>query len=149
MRYWIGVVSHDHVLRGITGGFCQLCHGKSGPLGRMEPGDWLIYYSPSEHMGEAGSCQRFTAIGQIQDADAYPVEINADTYYRRNVAYRPCREVPVRPMIEQLTFIRNKQRWGAAFRFGHLEIGQNDFELIARAMLDAAPSAIEPDTHRN
>ncbi|MGQ5523687.1 EVE domain-containing protein [Chitinimonas sp. PSY-7] len=149
MRYWIGVVSRDHVLRGVTGGFCQLCHGKSGPLGRMAPGDWLIYYSPSERMGETGSCQRFTAIGQVQDSDAYPVEMGEETFYRRNVAFRPCREVQIRPMIEQLTFIRNKQRWGAAFRFGHLEIGQDDFKQIAQAMFDTTSSAITSNIDRN
>jgi hypothetical protein len=27
--YWIGVALKDHVLKGVAGGFCQLCHGKS------------------------------------------------------------------------------------------------------------------------
>jgi len=45
MKFWIGVASKDHVLRGIDGGFCQLCHGSAQPLKRMSVGDWLIYYS--------------------------------------------------------------------------------------------------------
>ena len=122
MRYWIGVVSREHVFRGTSGKFSQLCHGKKGLLGRMSSGDGLIYYSPSEHMGEAGSCQRFTAIGQVLDDDAHPVEIGNETLYRRSIDFLPCREIPIRPMIEHLTFIRNKQRWGTAFWFGHLEI---------------------------
>lgn len=51
-RYWIGVVSASHVSRGVQGGFAQLCHGKSAPLQRMRPGDWLIYYSPRTDMKE-------------------------------------------------------------------------------------------------
>ncbi len=140
MRYWIGVVSREHVLRGTAGGFCQLCHGKRGPLARMAAGDWLIYYSPNEQMGETGTCQRFTAIGQLQDGEAYPFEMSADFVpYRRDVDYRLCKEAPIRPLIEQLAFIQNKQQWGYAFRFGHLEIGRDDFELIASAMLGTAP----------
>ncbi len=27
---------------GVAGGFCQLCHGKSGPLKQMSQGDWII-----------------------------------------------------------------------------------------------------------
>ena len=45
-RFWIGVVSKEHVLRGVEGGFCQVCHGKKAPLNRMEKGDYLLYYSP-------------------------------------------------------------------------------------------------------
>jgi hypothetical protein len=46
MRYWIGIASLDHVRKGIEGGFCQLCHRKTGPMRRLAPGDWIVYYSP-------------------------------------------------------------------------------------------------------
>jgi EVE domain-containing protein len=45
MRYWIGVVSRDHVQRGVAGGFCQLCHGKAAAMQRLTPGDWIVFYS--------------------------------------------------------------------------------------------------------
>ena len=35
-RYWIGVASRDHVMRGVAGGFCQLGHGKAAPVKRLE-----------------------------------------------------------------------------------------------------------------
>ena len=50
-KYWVGTVSKEHVLVGVKGGFCQVCHGKKGPLARMKEGDWLIYYSPKESFG--------------------------------------------------------------------------------------------------
>ena len=28
MKYWMGTVSKEHVMIGIEGSFCQLCHGK-------------------------------------------------------------------------------------------------------------------------
>jgi len=34
MRYWIVVVSKDHIARGVAGGFMQANHGKEGPLKR-------------------------------------------------------------------------------------------------------------------
>ena len=46
MKYWMGTVSKEHVMIGVEGNFCQLCHGKSTPLKRMKKGDILIYYSP-------------------------------------------------------------------------------------------------------
>ena len=36
MKYWIGTVSKEHVLRGVAGDFCQVCHGKAAPLNRMQ-----------------------------------------------------------------------------------------------------------------
>jgi hypothetical protein len=30
-RYWVGVVSRDHVRRAIDGGFCQANHGEEAP----------------------------------------------------------------------------------------------------------------------
>ena len=45
-RYWIGVVSQDHVEAAVAHGFVQLNHGKAGPLERMRPGDGFAFYSP-------------------------------------------------------------------------------------------------------
>ena len=66
-RYWVGVVSASHIKLGVKGGFAQLCHGKSAPLKRMHPGDWLIYYSPRMDMAQTEPLQAFTAIGKVAD----------------------------------------------------------------------------------
>ncbi|MCU4670958.1 EVE domain-containing protein, partial [Bacillus paralicheniformis] len=59
-RYWIGVASRDHVLKGVSGGFAQLCHGKEAPLKRMNPDDWIIYYSPKQNLKDDAPYQKFT-----------------------------------------------------------------------------------------
>jgi len=53
---------------------------------------------------------------------------------RRDVDFKACEEVEIRPLIDQFNFIEDKQRWGYLFRFGFFEIKQPDFELIARNM---------------
>ena len=50
-KYWIAVASADHTRRGKAGGFMQVNHGKAAPLRRVQPGDGVIYYSPTETMG--------------------------------------------------------------------------------------------------
>jgi predicted RNA-binding protein len=55
--------------------------------------------------------------------------------FRRNVEFRECREASILPLIDELSFIRDKQRWGAPFRFGLVEIPEEDFRLIAGEML--------------
>jgi len=147
MRYWIGVASKDHVGRGVTGGFCQLCHGKAQPLKRMSIGDWIIYYSPKELFEEAVPCQMFTAIGEVTGAEVYPFEMYPGFVpHRRDIHFHRATEIPIRPLLEQLSFIRDKSKWGYAFRFGHLEIPKIDFELIASKMLGHIPEPMLRET---
>lgn len=135
-RYWIAVASRDHVLRGVEGGFCQVCHGRSGPLKRMNPGDWVIYYSSRTQFNQEERCQRFTAIGQLKDNAITRADMgNGFRPYRRQVSFQPSREVAIQPLVEQLSFIKDKQYWGAPFHFGLLEIPAADFHLIATQML--------------
>ncbi|WP_244215264.1 EVE domain-containing protein [Pedobacter miscanthi] len=63
-KYWIIVASKDHVKNGIAEGFAQACHGKASPLKRMHKGDFIIYYSGKQTMGQPQPCQQFTAIGK-------------------------------------------------------------------------------------
>lgn len=140
MRYWVGVASKEHVSRGVSSGFCQLCHGKAQPLKRMSVSDWIIYYSPKELFEEAAPCQKFTAIGEVVGSEVYPFEMFPGFVpYRRDIRFLKATDVPIRPLLEQLSFIKDKNKWGYAFRFGHIEIPKSDFELIATKMLGHAP----------
>jgi len=42
--------------------------------------------------------------------------------------------VPIKPLLPGLSFIRNKEHWGAAFRFGVVRVPRDDFSPIAAAM---------------
>jgi hypothetical protein len=78
MKYWIGVVSREHVKIGVAGGFCQLNHGKAAPIRRLTPEDWLIYYSPKTKLREGEPIKAFTAIGKIKGGEPYAVEMKKD-----------------------------------------------------------------------
>jgi hypothetical protein len=134
-RYWIGVVSKAHVHIGAKGGFAQANHGKSAPLKRMHQGDGLVFYSPRQSYPEGEVLQAFTAIGTIKSGEVYQVDMGDGFMpYRIDVDYLTGREAPIKPLIEKLTFISNKKSWGAALRFGHLEIPEEDFKTIAESM---------------
>lgn len=121
---------------GELGGFAQFCHGKSAPLRKMRAGDWLIYYSPRTDMTNGELLQAFTAIGEVADDKVYKYQMSESFVpFRRNISYMPCREVQIRDLLEQLSFTRGNPKWGYSLRFGHLEIGREDFMTIASAML--------------
>ena len=137
MRYWIVVVSKDHISRGVSGGFMQANHGKQTPLKRLTTNDWVIFYSPKLTYSGNEPCQAFTAIGQVADDKIYQHKMSDDFVpYRRNIKYYECKEAPIVPLIENLNFIQNKSSWGYPFRFGFFEIQQHDFELIKTQMLN-------------
>lgn len=134
-RYWIGVASKEHVKRGVLGGFAQVCHGKAGPLNRMEEGDWIIYYSPTINFGKKEPCQSFTAIGKIKGGEPYTFAMSEDFIpWRRDVAFVQSLEAPINGLLDQLSFIQDKNKWGFPFRRGCFEISREDFQVIAKAM---------------
>lgn len=136
MKYWIAVVSKDHTMKGVEGGFTQINHGKEAPLKRLTPGDWLVVYSSKISMDTEEKCQAFTAIGQVCDEPIYRVNVREDFQpFRRNVNYFSANDAPIAPLIQYLDFIPNKKSWGYPFRFGFFEISEHDFLLIRSAML--------------
>ena len=101
----------------------------------MAEGDWLIYYSPTYHFGEKDACRCFTAIGTIDQGEPYTFEMSQDFIpWRRNVTFLKAKKVPIEPLLEELTFIKDKKKWGFPFRRGSFEIHRSDFELIAKHM---------------
>ena len=135
MKYWVNVVSRDHVMRGVAGGFTQANHGKPWALKKMQRGDWTIFYSPKTAFADGEPLQAFTAIGQVIDDEPYQAEMSPDFHpWRRDVDFKRCTEAPIRPLIDELDFIENKTSWGYKFRFGVIEIEEKDFLTIAEAM---------------
>lgn len=134
-KYWVGVASKEHVQRGKIEGIAQVCHGKQGPLKRIKPGDWIIYYSPVEIFGEKAPCRKFTAIGKFKEGEPYQFKMSDDFIpWRRDVEFKNSSDAAIEPLIDELSFIKNKTHWGFVFRYGLFEIPESDFLLIASKM---------------
>ncbi len=138
MRCYIGVACKEHVENGVKLGICQFCHGKVAPAKRLKQHDYIIYYSSKVTMTCAKLYQKFTAVGRITDDEIYSYDMgNGFMVYRRNVEYLDIKShVEIQPLIEELSFIKNKASWGGVFRYGFLEIDQKSFDNIAAKMLD-------------
>ena len=131
-RFWIGVVSKEHVLRGVEGGFCQVCHGKKAPLNRMKKGDYLLYYSPKYQLNGQEKLQAFTAVGKILDDTAYQVEMFEDFFpFRRDVSYyQPVKDCH----IEQVRTHPEWRQYASQIRYGHFEVSKEFFLYIFEQM---------------
>lgn len=136
-KYWIIVASREHVKTGEAGGFAQACHGKATPLKKMKRGDYVVYYSSKLYFNQPDKCQAFTAVGRVKDDRVYQVEMSPTFRpFRIDIDFLPSKEVSILPLIEDLTFIQNKRKWGYSFRWGILAVREADFQLIAGLMLD-------------
>ncbi len=145
--YWVSTISQDHVRQGVDGGFTQTGHGKASGLKRLKADDWLIFYSPKTSLRDGERLQAFTAIGRVLDEELYQVEqAPGFTPWRRKIQFVRSIEAPIRPLIDQLSFIKDKRRWGYMFRVGLFKIPQEDFAVISRAMAVEDPSS--PDAER-
>lgn len=137
-KNWIAVASAEHARRGCAeagAGYMQVCHGKHGPIKRVQPGDHITYYAPALTMGGKDACQSFVSIGVVLPGEPYLHDMGGGFVpFRRDVAYVNARETPIAPLLDELQFIENRQRWGYKFRFGLFEINDQDMGVIARAM---------------
>jgi len=135
-RYWIAVVSKEHVLNGIDWEIMQVCHGKKAPLKRINKDDFIIFYSSKYRMNDKKPYQKFTAIAKAIDDEIYQVKMFENFEpFRRKVKFLKCSETEIKPLINDLDFIQNKKSWGYPFRYGLLEISKKDFDLITTKML--------------
>lgn len=132
VKFWIGVVSENHVKRGVEGEFCQVCHGKGGPLKRMQKGDYLLYYSPKVALGSNQKLQAFTAVGKMRDDRIYQFEMTPDFVpFRRDVEfYQPVRSCPIGVARQHLEW----KTYASQLRYGHFEISKDFFLYIFEYM---------------
>jgi hypothetical protein len=139
-RFWIGVASRDHVNVAVKGAFVQLNHGQKAPLGRLKAGDGVIIYSPRTAYPDGEPLQAFTAIGTVVTGEVYQVQVTPGFKpHRVDVQFVPCKEAHIKPLVKHLSFIISKSHWGAAFRFGIVEVPVSDFALIAERMGAVSP----------
>jgi hypothetical protein len=144
MAAWLGVVSAEHVARGVELGIVQTNHGKRSGLARMRPGDWLVYYSPQRRLGERTPVQAFTAVGEIADDRIWQADEGSFKPWRRAVRYRPeARHVPIGALHDRLDLTATPN-WGYQLRRGLLPLTARDLTTILHAMTGEVPASAEP-----
>jgi hypothetical protein len=134
MKYWLAIVSRDHVRRGVDLGIAQVGHGKRSGVARMRPGDWLIYYSPRASLTSREPLRAFTAIGEISDATVWQADEGDFKPWRRSVAYvTDAADAPIAPLTQTLD-LTSVPNWGYQLRRGLVELTERDFRTIRTAM---------------
>ena len=146
--HWLGVASAEHVRLGRSQGFMQVCHGKAAALRRINPGEGIVFYSPTVTFGGKDRLQAFTAIGTVREGGPYQIEMGQGFRpYRRDVAWADAREAPIAPLLAQLELSAGRSNWGYQLRFGLIALSEHDFRVIAAAM-QWEPAELQPSPKR-
>lgn len=134
-RFWVNTVSLDHVEAAAEGGFTQADHGAKTRLGRPQPGDEMVFYSPRTSLQGGKPVRQFTALATITGAEPYQAVVSDDFRpWRLAAAFHPCTPVDAKPLVEQLSFITDAAHWGLPFRRGLFTISHDDFSKISARM---------------
>jgi hypothetical protein len=134
-RFWVNTVSLDHVEAAAEGGFTQADHGANKRLGRPQPGDEMVFYSPRTSLQGGKPLRQFTALATITGSGPYQVIVSDEFRpWRLAATFHPCTPVEARPLVEQLSFITDATHWGLPFRRGLFTIPREDFFRIAAHM---------------
>ena len=138
MAYVIGVANKAQVGIARQGGFVAFSHGREAAVRRLAAGDRVIYYAPRSDF-DGDPVQAFVALAEVTGDAAHERPFGDHGLgWVRDARFEPVTEAPVRPLLDRLSFVRDKSRWGMAFRQGKFAIGAADYRLIAEAM-EAAP----------
>ena len=134
-RFWINTVSLDHVEAAAEGGFTQADHGARTRLGRPQPGDEMIFYSPRTSLQNGTPVQQFTAWATITGDEPYQAIVTDDFRpWRLAATFHPSTPADARPLVDQLSFIADPTHWGLPFRRGLFTIPHDDFAKIRARM---------------
>lgn len=131
----MNIVSEDHVRKGVRGGFTQADHGREDKLKSLSYGDVIVFYSPRTLFRKGRPLQEFTAIGVVEDDAPFQFEISHQSKpWRRRLSFLDSTNASILPLIQDLSFIADKENWGLPFKLGLFEIEAADFQRIAAAM---------------
>jgi hypothetical protein len=130
---WLGVVSAEHVRRGVNLGIAQIGHGKRAGLARMKAGDTLVYYSPVERLGDGTPLRRFTALGTVADDEIWQADEGDFKPFRRRVRYEHATPVDVES-VRNLLLLTASPNWGYQLRRGLIPLEEADVQILRSRM---------------
>jgi hypothetical protein len=72
-----------------------------------------VFYSSKTSLKGGEPLQAFTAVGRVADQEPYQAEMAPGFVpWRRDMEFVACTETSIRPLVDALSFIKDKQRRG-------------------------------------
>lgn len=135
--YWIGITMLDHLEIGFKKRTFGIGHGKRAPLEKMKPGDRIVFYLPKKVPGIStaeNKYQRFRGFAVVDEGDVFQESVDGRCMFRKKLTFTDTeKEASILPLIDRLSFIKNKTHWGFPFLKGYVRITKEDWDMIEQA----------------
>ena len=134
MQHWIFVLLpfSDFNRGDIAHTLCKAQNTGRWPIGRntvnrfkILKGDQILFYLA----GDGG--KKFTGSAALS-SNLIIDECNQNEYVQLENIYFWKKPLPIRELIKELTFIKNKEHWGLNFQGGLIRITESDYSLILK-----------------
>ncbi|MBC8228498.1 EVE domain-containing protein [bacterium] len=145
-NYWILCISEDNFEISIKHQMIGMGERRKRVIEQMEIGDLIAFYIPKKNidsppMNKVHQVRCFKGIAKItgpafESNDVIWKVRGSDIFpYRRKVEFLNTEmNVPIKPLINKFSFVKNTAYWGIAFQKGYTQITEQDFELIQEAV---------------
>jgi len=131
MAYWICVTNEENWEIIKTKNVWGVTERRKNTLMNVKPGDLLIFYVAPKRIGGV-----FRVVSKPyidREPIFFPVKSRDEVFeYRVRIepALLPKEPIDFTPLVEKLSFIKNKKRWSAPLRRAMFKIGREDYEII-------------------
>ena len=142
-RYWLCVTNEENwrvvkerLIWGVSDRY-------KNAMGRVEPGDVLIFYVKPKRLGGAfkAASEPFTEKKPVFSSEGFPRAELFPHRVRLEPLIVPEEPVPIADIIPELGFVKNKEKWTGHFRRAMREIPGEDAETLMLVLKEhAAPS---------
>lgn len=150
-RVFLITASRDHLERGIANGFIQ--QKRPNRIENIKKGDKIVLYASKikyESQSKLNKCNQIVGIGTatnddflLMDATQMAESLSIPTtniskdkiFYRKtDIEYdQDFKPKDIKDLIPELSFVKNKTKWGFYFMSGFREIPLQDFHKIKEA----------------
>ena len=131
MSKWICVTSYENWLVVLNKYIWGVSIRWEKHIQRVKPGDLLVFYIIPKSIG--GIFEAMSEPYYDESPIFYPVKTREEKFpYRIKLKpiLVPKELLDFTPLVEKLTFIKNKQRWSAPFRRAMFQINEEDYKII-------------------
>jgi len=139
-NYWVFPITQDNLYVCLDNELVGVRSLNEKRVANWEIGDLILFYTSREKYHSYKRVKEFQSIVECVshpfksnqkiwpdfDGDVFPTRVRIRVINRKK-----CK---IEPLIEELSFIKNKKNWGSAFMSGIRKIPKSDFKLIKNSM---------------
>jgi predicted RNA-binding protein len=144
MAKWIVTTSEDNLAKILEHQIIGVPLKSGSALSKIKKGDRIVIYIGKRRHGYGGlgaSVSEFVATGEVMDDEPFFSEEliwhsrSGERFpWRRKVRIVPNKRVKAKGLIDLLSFIHKKDKWGAYFLTTLREITDADYAFISKAI---------------